>query len=381
MSDNFNFIGSGKVLFGQGKFSQVKSIVDLKNSVLICGRSFTSTEQYKSIRNNVYEEFLISGEPDPDTIDRITRTIKGKITSVISVGGGSCLDAGKAVAAMCMSEGSVEDYLEGVGREVPSGKTLPMIAIPTTAGTGSEATKNAVICRRGINGYKKSLRHDNYIPRTVIIDPDLYINCPKEIMSSCGMDAFCQLLESYISTGSNQYTDILAWKGLTIFIDSFISLIKGNPKEPKLMGEIAFAAYLSGITLANAGLGTVHGIAGPMGGFFEIPHGTACGTLLPEVIKRTVNELYLQKDSESIKKIERLGTYILENTNIEKKNTPSSALINLLEEWLIELNIPRLSTFGIKSSDSVKIATSSGNKNNPVQFSSDEINEIITSRI
>ena len=377
MEKSFNFIGSGKLLFGRGKFSEISTLTELSNCLLLCGHSFLKTHQYKIMDNLVKFQFIISGEPDPESVDRITSEVKNKITAVIAIGGGSVLDAGKAVAAMCCAEGSVEDYLEGVGTLVATGKTLPVIAVPTTAGTGSEATKNAVICRRGKSGYKKSLRHDNYIPPFIIMDPELYINCPLPIMSSCGMDAFCQLLESYISTKATDFTNLLAWNGLTIFIEYFLNLCKGISKNTETMGKIAFAAYLSGITLANAGLGTVHGIAGPMGGFFDIPHGTACGTLLPEVLKKTIDRLYSENPGEHLNKLEKLGTYIINHHKTKAQKKPAYAVYDLINKWLIELEIPGLSQFGITESDGEKIALASGNKNNPVQFSTEEIREII----
>ena len=381
MVENFSFIGSGKLLFGINKFQELSNLATFEKSALICGSSFLRTEQYQSIKNRIQFQFTISGEPDPETIDKITRGIKGKVEMVITVGGGSALDAGKAIAAMCCSEGSIEDYLEGVGTKKPNGKTLPMIAIPTTAGTGSESTKNAVICRRGRDGYKKSLRHDNYIPPIVIMDPLLYTKCPVQIMSSCGMDAFCQLLESYISSNANFYTDMLAWRGLEIFIESFVNLCTSDIKDPDTMGQIAYAAYLSGITLANAGLGTVHGIAGPMGGFFDIPHGTACGTLLPEVMKRTIDSLYNNKPNESLEKLEKLGLYILNHKSTPLSNKPAYAVTELLDDWLSKLKIPRLSAFGISEQNIEKIAINSGNKYNPVQFTTEEIQEILLKRI
>jgi alcohol dehydrogenase class IV len=375
MSEIFCHSGSGKLLFGIGEFSRLASQVSLEDSLLVCGHSFLKTDQYKTIKQSVKYHKIITGEPDPETIDSTTADIKGKIQSVVAIGGGSVLDAGKAIAAMCCSEGSIEDYLEGIGNKKANGNTLPVVAIPTTAGTGSEATKNAVICRRGEKGYKKSLRHDNYIPSLIIIDPLLYIQCPSTIMSSCGMDAFCQLLESYVSVQANLYTDTLAWKGLTLYIDNFLELCLSAAKDPDQMGKIAFAAYLSGITLANAGLGTVHGIAGPMGGFYDIPHGTACGSLLPEIMKRTINRIYDSDNKTAINKIEQLNRYI------EKRNDSGFTIIALLEEWLEKLSIPRLSEYGIDKEGAEKIASASGNKNNPVVFSKEEIKEMIVSRI
>lgn len=381
MVENFSHINSGKLIFGEGTFSQVPTLITLENTLLVCGNSFLKTSHYSSIAKSIKVQKTICGEPDPDTIDRITKEVKGNIETVLAVGGGSVLDAGKAIAAMCCSNGSVTDYLEGVGTKQPNGETLPLLAIPTTAGTGSEATKNAVICQRGSEGYKKSLRHDNYIPSTIIIDPELYIHCPTDIMSSCGMDAFCQLLESFLSTGSDMLTDTLSWKGLEIFISDFIDLCTSEKKNTEKMGNIAFAAYLSGITLANAGLGTVHGIAGPMGGFFEIPHGTACGTLLPVVMKRTIDRLYTGENDLILKKAEKLGTYIINHSHIEKKEQSAYALTDLLENWLIQLKIPRLSQYGITAKDAEKIAINSGNKNNSVKFNTEQIKEMIISRV
>lgn len=382
MGERFSYWGSGKLVFGDGEFSRLQSWGTLEEALLVCGNSFRKTKQYKSIKNTVKFQKTISGEPDPDTIDRITSEVKGKIQSVIAVGGGSVLDAGKAIAAMCCSEGSVEDYLEGVGTRQPGGQTLPMTAIPTTAGTGSEATKNAVICRRGEKGYKKSLRHDNYIPPLIIIDPELYIHCPFEIMSSCGMDAFCQLLESYISTGANILSDALAWRGLTLFIENFSELCLSENRDSGQMGRIAFAAYLSGITLTHAGLGTVHGIAVPLGGFYPIPHGTACGTLLPEVMRRTIERLHIDSPQQDvIIKLEKLGSHIEKNSAIRPGKNPAFAVCELMDRWLTDLKIPGLSQFGIVEADLEKIAAASGNKNNPVQFSKNEIVEMIRARL
>ncbi len=382
MIENFSYLGSGKLLFGNDEFSKLLTNTNLEEALLVCGNSFRKTAQFKSIEKSVKFQRTISGEPDPETIDSITAEVKGKIQTVIAVGGGSALDAGKAIAAMCCCEGSVEDFLEGVGTKQPNGKTLPMIAIPTTAGTGSEATKNAVICRQGEKGYKKSLRHDNYIPQQIIIDPQLYIHCPSEIMGSCGMDAFCQLLESYISTGANILSDALAWRGLTLFIENFSELCLSENRDSEQMGYIAFAAYISGITLANAGLGTVHGIAGPLGGFYPIPHGIACGTLLPEVMRRTITRLHMDDPKQSvIVKLENLGRYIKKNSSVSPDEKPAFAVCQLMDQWLVDFKIPRLSQFGIVETDLEKIATASGNKNNPIQFTKDEIKEIIKTRL
>lgn len=374
MVEKFSFVPGGTLHFGRGEFRNAGEMIQGKRVLLVSGKSFLASEQYKSVASLMKFNVIVPGEPEPDFIDETVSRVRGKVDLVLAVGGGSALDAGKAIAAMCCADGSVEEYLEDVGSRKPSGETLPVIAVPTTAGTGSEATKNAVICRRGADGYKKSLRHDNYIPRTVIIDPDLYFSCPSGVMASCGFDAFSQLLEAYISTKANSYTDTLAWKGLTLFLENFTSLVWGDGRNLERMEKIAFAAYLSGICLANAGLGTIHGIAGPLGGFFTIPHGTACGTLLPEVIRRTAEKQYVFK-------LEKLGRHILGMNLVQPGSDPADAVTVLLNRWLELLSIPRLSSFGITEDDAERIAAVSGNKNNPVLFSREEIASIIKARL
>ena len=162
-----------------------------------------------------------------------------------------CTGCGKAVAAMLTEKGSVKDYLEGVGTKEPSGSTLPFFALPTTAGTGSECTKNAVISSPGKEGFKKSLRHDNYIPSLAVVDPAWLKTLPPSVAASCGMDAFSQLLESFISTGSSPVSDALAQQGLTGFLRSFSPLLEGRASDGDYEA-IALGSCLSGLTLANA---------------------------------------------------------------------------------------------------------------------------------
>ena len=177
-----------------------------------------------------------------------------------------------------LSDGII-NYLEGVELN-PPGSTVSFIAVPTTAGTGSEATKNAVISSIGESGFKKSLRHDNFIPDIAVIDPQLMLSCPETLTAACGLDAIAQLLESYVSSKSNPITDALAFDALTKAIPAFEVAVKDGHKNLEARASMAYGALISGITLANAGLGIVHGFASPIGGFFDIPHGVVCGTLL-----------------------------------------------------------------------------------------------------
>lgn len=286
-----------------------------KGAVLvITGEHFRSSEAcdalLKSFRDRDIPCRVESwrGEPTADAVDSLADAALGcRASLVAAVGGGSILDLGKAAAATARQErAGVRRYLEGVGEEAPTGNTIPMIAVPTTAGTGSEATKNAVIKGEWKGScYKKSLRHDAFVPAAAVIDPDLAVGCPPEVSLACGMDAFCQLLESYVSTGAGPITDALARDGIRRFARGsrlFTDNLYGSPEEAELRGELALAAYYSGLTLANAGLGTVHGLAGPLGAVCDIPHGAACALLMPPVFRRLADRLDELEDGGNVRR-------------------------------------------------------------------------------
>src|SRR4030042_5754294 len=285
----FQFSRLPLIYFGTGKIRVLSSLIRRYGNVVILVTdqgSFTSspyaTVLFESFRQEVirYYPAVIQGEPSPDMIDTVVEKLRHEaVDAVVSIGGGSVLDAGKAISAMMCMPGSVREYLEVVGTREPPGKKLPFIALPTTSGTGSEATKNAVISQTGKDGFKKSLRHDNFVPEIAIVDPELTISCPDNITAASGMDCFTQLTESYLSDKACEYTDALAWEGLKAIKSSLVrSFINGQDAEAR--SGMSFAALTSGICLANAGLGVVHGFASSIGGMFNIPHGAICGTLM-----------------------------------------------------------------------------------------------------
>ena len=241
-------------------------------------------------------EFSCSGEPSPGFVDEAVaavvetlgeRRISGAV--VAGVGGGSAMDAGKAVAAMlpvaveALRAGedvpSVKEFLEGVGTRKSGGGSALYAACPTTAGTGSEATKNAVISEVGKGGFKKSLRHDGYIPAFAVIDPELAVSCPRSVTAAGGLDAMTQLLEAWVSPAASPVTSALCESGFAAAVRAFPRVL-ADGADLEARAGMAYAAHLSGIALANAGLGSVHALASPVGGRFPVPHGVVCGTLL-----------------------------------------------------------------------------------------------------
>ena len=324
----------------------------------------------------------IAGEPSPAMVDPAVMDVKDKnVAVVLAVGGGSVLDAGKAIAAMLKEDGSVVDFLEGVGKRSPSGESVPVVAVPTTSGTGSEATKNAVISRVGSGGFKKSLRHDNYIPRLVILDPTLCVSAPPSVTAACGMDALTQLIESYVSTQASPLTDALAMDGMRHLIPALPTVCGKGASDTGCRGAVAYAAFLSGVTLANAGLGAVHGVAGPMGGIVSIPHGVACANLLPYAVTATVDNLtamHTQHAVTTIDKFARIGRVF--GAKHENRLDCCRHLVDCIYRWLDQFDIPRLGQFGLNVAHVDFLVQTVSNKNNPLPLSADQIGHMIRDR-
>jgi len=326
----------------------------------------------------------VKGEPSPQLVDDATLEFRGSgIELVMAVGGGSAIDAGKAISAMLLEGGSVMDYLEGVGRGARhSGTKVPFIAVPTTAGTGSEATKNAVLSRVGADGFKKSLRHDNFVPDIALIDPELALPCPAGITAACGMDALTQLLESYVSTGASPITDALALSGLEHVRDNLVPASSSGAGDIEVRAGMAYASLLSGITLANAGLGVVHGFASVIGGLFPAPHGVICGTLLGEATRANIEWLLQERGAgdESLRKYAKTGA-VLARRETGDIAGDCDLLTETIDEWTRILNLPLLGEYGVGTSDIDGILEETGLKNNPATLGKEEMRIIIESRI
>lgn len=194
----------------------------------------------------------MSGEPTPDFVDRVAERYRGEsIAWVVGIGGGSAMDAGKAISAMLSQQGSVADFLEGMETRRHDGRKTPYLAVPTSSGTGSEATKNAVLSRIGADGFKCSLRHDNFVPDVALVDPCLMLSCPPEVTAACGLDALTQLIEAYVSSKASPLSDALALDGIAHFAAGFQRAVDAGSSDVDARAHVAYAAFLSGVTLAE----------------------------------------------------------------------------------------------------------------------------------
>ena len=431
-----------RILFGGGTSGELGAVVrefGHRALVVVRGPGFTESPAWARIRAALelagVEVALesVSDEPSPALVDGIVARHRGSgpgrgpgsgpdsgsgrgsdsgsgrgpapFDVVVGIGGGSVLDTAKAVAGLLIPGNSVMDHLEGVGPELPyRGPSVPFVAVPTTAGTGSEATKNAVLSVRGGRGFKKSFRHEMLVARVAVLDPDLLAACPPELIAGNGMDALTQLLESYVSTKANPFTDALALSGLAAARDSLAVWFEEAQTDREAAGpnreavdpdrgaegprraaavareRMAYAALCSGICLAQAGLGAVHGLASPLGAGYPIPHGAACGATL--VAATRVNIVALEARDQGDRALSRYAAAGRLFTGRAGANDREarSALVSALESLAAFLGVLSLSTYGItESSIPALVADSRGSsmKTNPVLLTDEEIAAIL----
>ena len=390
MVNPFRFARIPQVLFRIGAVNDLSAIAAGYGSslVLVTGaRSFAASHHAEHLfdqltaRGVIIHHVTVAGEPSPALIDEAVSRLKGRPVSLVAgIGGGSVMDAGKAISAMLTTDGSVTDYLEVVGNREHPGTKVPFIAVPTTSGTGSEATKNAVISQVGKEGFKRSLRHDNFVPDLALVDPDLTLHCPQEITAAAGMDCFTQLTEAYLSDKASPMTDALALDGLKAVSRSLIRSYT-NGGDIKARSDMSYAALMSGICLANAGLGAVHGLAGTIGALFNIPHGAVCGTLMAPANEVNVRELRkMSKQDQALGKYAILGRIFADATG-KSDNYYIDFFIDYLNAVSYRLCMPKLSSFGLIHGDLETISSQSDVKNNPVRLSPAQLAGILEQKL
>ncbi len=384
-----------RIEFGAGFIDKLPGLIAQYGDrvLLVTGqRSFTDSPHWLALLAALekagigWEQTRVSDEPSPQLVDEAVQQFHDAgIKVVAGIGGGSVLDAAKAIAGLLPGGDSVMDYLEGVGPEKPyHGPATPFIAVPTTAGTGSEATKNAVLSARGPNGFKKSFRHDLLVPEYALLDPDLLASCPQPQIAANAMDALTQLLESYVSSKANPFTDALAESGLKAVREGLFAWYEGGEKVAAGREHMAYAALLSGVCLAQTGLGSVHGLASPLGAFFPIPHGVVCGTLVGAATRVNLAALRERElTNPARRKYARAGD-ILYGRHYPSPEESHAALLALLDDWTERLALPRFGAYGIQESDFAHIVAHSRGgsmKSNPLVLSDAEIADVLRLRL
>lgn len=395
--DQFSIARLPRIEFGRGTFTQAVNFAaryGRKILVVTGAKSFQATSQWPQLLAQLEQLKMdslfcqIDGEPSPTLIDKLVAEYKSySVDVVLGIGGGSVLDGAKAIAGLLKldSNCSVMDYLEGVGSELDYvGPAVPFIAVPTTAGTGSEATKNAVLSVQGKNGFKKSFRDDQLVAQYAIVDPALLASCDQERIAANGMDALTQLMESYVSLRANVMTDALAISGLRAVRDGLLPWYSGGAEAIDGQNKLAYASMTSGITLAQVGLGSVHGLASPLGAFYPIPHGVVCGSLVAVATKINIESLRVREpDHVALAKYARLGDVLAQKRHASKESA-WQALIDLLSNWTEQMHLPRLGEYGVEPAELdniVRHSRGSSMQTNPIVLTDDEIKSILVSRL
>ena len=385
---NFEFATVSQILFGRGKIAQLGEIArTLGTSALMIhngddpgtgGPVDRAVASLRTAKINVHFKRQ-RGEPIVADVDAaLTVAKQNHCDLVIGLGGGSAIDTAKATAGLLTNGGDCIDYMEviGKGRKI-SKPAAPWIAIPTTAGTGAEVTRNAVIGSPE-HKFKASIRSDHLLATVALVDPDLGENTPHEVMAASGMDALCQLIESFTSNGANPMTDALAMRALEMGM-GFTTHIDPARDDREMM---AYVALVSGLTLTNAGLGAVHGFAAPIGANFPIPHGVICARLLPFVVEENLKSLLLTPTNQYA-----LSRYLVLNQTVPISFSAGreKALVNYLHAKIEHLQIRPLMQYGIQESDipgMVALAKkTSSMKYNPVVLADDVLANILRSAL
>jgi len=384
-----------RVEMGPGRIERLPDLIaELgRHALLVTGAgSFRTTPRWERLRAALaaravrVDDLVVSGEPSPGLVDGAVARFRGTgVDVVVGIGGGSVLDAAKAIAGLLQAVGSIMDHLEVVGLGLPyGGPALPLVAVPTTAGTGSEATKNAVVSVRGPGGFKRSFRDDRLVAAVAIVDPDLLDTCPRPLIAADGMDAVTQLLEAYTSTGAGPFTDALALSGLEAARDALLPWFDRGPgaaAETAVARErMAWAALASGICLAQAGLGAVHGLAAPLGAALSIPHGAACGAVLAPTTAANIRALAERDpDGPGLARYARAGRVMLGDPALDDVHA-LAGLAALLAGWAAHLGLRGLADFGLAATmvDALVADARGGSmRTNPVALTDDELARIL----
>jgi alcohol dehydrogenase class IV len=382
----FEFATATRIVFGSGAAAQLPELARAfgRRALVVTGRS---TERCAPMVNALERHgmectvFSVDGEPTVDLVrSGATEARERRCELVIGIGGGSAIDAGKAIAALAANSGDLLDYLEVVGKGNPIEKPpIPFLAVPTTAGTGSEVTRNAVVGSPE-HGVKASMRSPLMLPTVAVVDPELTLDVPPDVTASTGLDALTQLIEPYVSVRANAMTDMFCLEGMRLAAKALPAVYR-NGQDRQAREAMSFASLLGGLALANAGLGVVHGFAAPIGGMFNAPHGAVCAAVLPHGMAANIRALRERPPGgEAMPRYRRIAEILTGDVRAR----PTDGV-----KWVLalcgELGIRPLGVFGVANKDAEMLADKASNansmKSNPIALTRVELIGVVRNAV
>jgi alcohol dehydrogenase class IV len=377
----FEFATAARIIFGAGTIAQAGALAAEcgRIALVVTGRDSSRAQRLVDVLREKQlraSHFSVDGEPDLETVRRGVALAKHSGSEfVIAMGGGSALDTGKVIAAMLANDGDVLDYLEIIGGGKPlRHRSAPFIAIPTTSGTGSEVTRNAVLSSPE-HRVKASLRSPLMLPTVALVDPELTRDLPPPITARTGLDALTQLIEPFTCLRANPMTDALCVKGLRAARSLRAACENGDNDAAR--EDMALASLLGGLALSNSGLGAVHGLAGAIGGMFPTPHGVICAALLPHAMRVNLSALsYRAFASPALARYEEIAQLLTGHSGAIANDG-----IDWVRQLVADLQIPKLRSFGMARADFAEIIEKARNassmKANPIVLTHQELVEIL----
>ena len=385
-TDTFDFTTAGRIVFGTGTVARLPELASPlgKKTLIVCG---AHPQRIAPIIESLHQKnlqtilFSIDGEPRVSVIEAaVDQARSQQCELIIGIGGGSVLDAGKAVAILLTNPGDPLDYLEIIGRGKPlTHPPLPYIAVPTTAGTGTEVTTNAVI-ESPSHRLKVSLRSPLMLPKIALIDPELTISMPPRLTAFTGLDALTQVMEPYVSHLANPMTDLFCREGIKRAAQALAAAFD-NGSNLEARESMSLVGLYGGLALANAKLGAVHGFAGPFGGMYEAPHGAVCAALLPHVMEANIQALQLRAPSHpSVSRYQEVARLLTGNREADIMEGPAA-----IKKMTTTFSIPGLQSYGLQPEDMEllinKAAQASSMQGNPVILSRQELAAILNAAL
>ena len=382
---NFEFAAPTRIIFGEGRLSEAAGLVSSMGSraLVVEGRSGRADRLVRLLHAQgiATTTFRVPSEPTVSLVEQGAALAKADhCDCVLALGGGSVIDAGKAIAVLLTNDAPIRDYLEVIGNGRPlTNRPAPFIAIPTTAGTGAEVTRNAVLMAEE-EQVKVSLRSALMVPAVALIDPELTYSLPPDVTASTGLDALTQCIEPFVSPNATPLSDAVAREGIRRAAGALTRAFRDGT-DVEARRDMAIVSVCGGLALANAKLGAVHGFASPLGGMFPIPHGVACARLLPSVAQANVRALRSRAPSSpALTRYAEVAAIVT-----GRDGARAEELVEWIERLVDELRVPKLSVYGVRDSDVARLVASarqaSSMQGNPIVLTDDELAESLRAAI